>query len=74
MKRCCIIYGGGIARIGTMGAKRFVRRSVSKCIRKTEENRNKERLEEKFDADGSGLVVNVHVLIVVIIVVVVVLL
>ena len=54
MKRCCIIYGGGIAQIGTMGAKRFVRRSVSKCIRKTEENRNKERLEENLTQTEAG--------------------
>ena len=69
-----MIYGGEEMRLGTVGAKRFVRWSVSKCIRKTEENRNKERLEEDFYADGSELFVDVHVLIVVIIVVVVVLL
>ena len=37
MKRGCSIYGGGIARLCTMGAKRFVHWSVGKYDRKIEE-------------------------------------
>ena len=37
MKRCYSSYGGGTARLCTMGTKRFVHRSVGKYDREIEE-------------------------------------
>ena len=52
MKRCYSLYGGRIARLGTMGAKRFVRQSVGKYDRKREENRKKGKAGSKVTQAG----------------------
>ena len=63
-------------QFGAVGAKRFVRMSVSQCKRKRGRKQDEERPEVLTQAERKGLVILIHVfdVVVVIIVVVVVLL